>query len=703
MKKLLLLLTTLFIAFLSVQAGQGGPDAYGYTWIDSQEPGGPVYNWLDIANPVDGIQVLGLGDDNVVGPFQVSNGTFQYYWYNVDRFWIGSNGYIAFNQVNIASPFPAIPTSGGPNDFIAGIMADLKFDGVGNNAECWISKMNDTTVISYINVPFWDLTPAQYSGLNSFQIILDNSDSSIYVNVQQQTGIGFQLQCSLGIENLSGAVGLQHSFNAFPPINYTIKYEYPSMVTYQVTDGKVNWNDQEDNKGVFVPAGGSALDLQTNIGNSGNQQIPSFTATGTIINNLGSNVLTTTATVPPLSPGADTTLMYPSTWTPGSQGHYTFRTTISGVPGDLVPTNNSIDREIVAVDTNQTAIVLDYTDGISTGSLSWNGGNGGVAMYFAPPTYPAEIVSASFYHTTNLNNSSFAAMLYRDDGPNGTRGTLLDSVYVPAASIILNGYTNVTFNTPALIPDSGVYVLWRMDGDGLNIGTTTNGPISRHAYEVLDGTWAAYRQFDTEDFIISLTYEPQFVEDIGASSIISPLGSITSPSLVSVYLRNFGQTIVNQFDINYQLSGGPIVTETYNGSGIAPNDSIQYTFQNLMSLAPGSGDLCIWTSSSAIADANSGNDTTCTAITIPISLTEEEDVQVQLYPNPASDRITVNGTNAKETFEMELYDVQGKKVGHYYLPPGVNTTVDVSSLPAGSYFYRLHGGTKDTMGTIVIR
>ena len=122
-----------------------------------------------------------------------------------------------------------------------------------------------------------------------------------------------------------------------------------------------------------------------------------------------------------------------------------------------------------------------------------------------------------------------------------------------------------------------------------------------------------------------------------------------------------------------------------------------------MSLAPGSGDLCIWTSSSAIADANSGNDTTCTAITIPISLTEEEDVQVQLYPNPASDRITVTGTNAKETFEMELYDVQGKKVGHYYLPPGVNTTVDVSSLPAGSYFYRLIGGTKDTMGTIVIR
>lgn len=702
MKKLFSFLFVISI-YVNVQAGQGGPDAYGYTWIDSQEPGGPAYNWLDIANPVDGIQVLGLGDDNVVGPFQISNSAFQYYWYNVDRFWIGSNGYIAFNQVNIASPFPAIPTSGGPNDFIAGLMADLKFDGAGNNAECWISKMNDTTVISFIDVPFWDLTPAQYSGLNSFQIILDNSDSSIYVNVQQQTGIGFQTQCSLGIENLSGAVGLQHSFNTYPPINYTIQYKYPPVVTYQVTDAKVNWNDREDNKGVFVPSQGNALSLSTNIENSGNQNISSFTATGIVLNNLGSTILTTTTPVPSLIPGQDTSLMYPSTFSPSSPGHYTFRTTISGVSGDLVPTNNSIDREIVAVDTSQTAIVLDYTDGISNGSLSWNGGNGGVAMYFAPPTYPARIVSAAFYHTTNISGANFAAMLYRDDGGNGAHGTLLDSVFVPSASITAPGYTNVTFNSPITIQDSGVYVLWKMDGVDLNIGTTTNGPISRHAYEVLDGTWAAYRQFDNEDFLISLTYEPQYIEDIGASSINSPTGSITTASLVSVYLRNYGQTIVNQFDVSYQLAAGPVITETYNGSGIAPNDSILFTFQNLLSLTPGSGDLCVWTSSTAIADANSGNDTTCTPLVIPISLTENIAEEIEVYPNPASDHITLNTSTAVSPVELELFDMQGKRVGRYYVPEGAATRIELGEFSSGTYLYRLSGGIKEQRGTLVIR
>ena len=46
--------------------------------------------------------VEGLGDDNIVGPFNVAP-AFDYYWYSVDKIWIGSNGYVGFKPVQISS------------------------------------------------------------------------------------------------------------------------------------------------------------------------------------------------------------------------------------------------------------------------------------------------------------------------------------------------------------------------------------------------------------------------------------------------------------------------------------------------------------------------------------------------------------------------------------------------------------------------
>src|SRR3989304_9358336 len=107
MKKIILLAFSLTIFFNLSFSNTGGPDAYGYTWIDSNEPGGPTYSWFDIS--VIGNPVTGLGDDNIIGPKPLG-GFFQYYWYQVDKCWIGSNGYLSFgNSGQLASPFPTIP------------------------------------------------------------------------------------------------------------------------------------------------------------------------------------------------------------------------------------------------------------------------------------------------------------------------------------------------------------------------------------------------------------------------------------------------------------------------------------------------------------------------------------------------------------------------------------------------------------------
>jgi len=571
------------------------------------DPQGPIYNWVDIEVPAN--LVSGLGDDNIIGSFPIES--FNFYWYNVTSLSIGSNGFIAFsNPQNIASPFPSIPLASGANDFIAPLLSDLTFTGINNPGKCYFDNHNiDSTIISFIDVPFWQQFSPQYTGSNTFQIILCHIDSSITFQYKSMSGVTTGNDITIGIESVAGSIGLQHSQDSYPQSSYSIRFTPPALSNASpVTDISTAWNGNNENKGIFLSGLGVNHTMITNISNVGNQNAGSINVSSNVTSLFGMPVVNNNNSINSLIAGDDTTIYFSTMFSPSTPGTYTFSSQATLV-GDINPTNNTVSQEIVVLDTSQNNINLCYANNLASTTLpgiNWAGGNGGIAVYFEPSFYPAKLVSSNF--GIDLTGSSFAAMIYDDNGPNGSPGTLIDSVFVDSNSVLI-GWNNIPLSLPHIINDGGVYVLWYMYGNNISLARENIPPISRQAYEVLSGFWSSYRDYQTEDFFISIDIEKiPFAEDIGVSSILN-----VSNGIVQIEILNHGLNDVSNFNVSYSVDGASAVSESIS-SNLLSGGSMNYIFSTPFSVLPGQYEVCSWTDYNA--DMQHNNDTSCITTTI---------------------------------------------------------------------------------------
>ena len=178
---------------------EGGPDAFGYQWSDSNEPGGPTYAFTDISTT--GTPVT-LGDDASVSvplPF-----TFPFYGVDQTAVRIVSNGFLAFGGTSNAFSNAAIPTAAIPNNVIAPYWDDLNPTNGGTIVH---QTMGDGTfIVQYTNVPRFTAS----SGTVSFQVILSPSGAIKY---QYQAIPTVNDSKTIGLENADGTDGLQIAFN----------------------------------------------------------------------------------------------------------------------------------------------------------------------------------------------------------------------------------------------------------------------------------------------------------------------------------------------------------------------------------------------------------------------------------------------------------------------------------------------------------
>lgn len=744
MKKHLYFLLLLSLPIVLFAQTSGGPDLYGYTWkTSSHTVAPPSYSWFDITTI--GIPVTGLADDNYVGPFSCSG--FQFYWSPEPQFWIGSNGYICFGPQNIASPFPAsIPLSTGGNNFIAPFLGDLNFTGIGNTASCYYYANTDTICISFINVPFWVNNSSGYTGSNSFQIILNKIDKSITYNYHAiSQGAVVTLDNIVGIENNTGNLGLATYIDVLPASLSSTKYYYPSTVTYAVTDGGMEWNLNSDNAGIFIESQGDSLQLFSSVKNFGNQALPSFTVLDTLYNSLGVPILNGSGTSSALLAGETDTVLFTNKFVASSPGTYSLNTSVSGISGDMVASNNRLQQELIAINTGVNSMTLDYSDGVSEGDLGWNGGNGGVGIYIAPPVYPVKVSGSRFnVSSTNSSTVGFHAMIYDDDGVNGGPGTLLDSVFVNPTTITLNVYTVVpTSNQNIIINDGGIYLLWLMDSAEIRINTDESFPISRRTYEVLSGGWAGYRSRLTTDFMMGLDIEHILPEAafkmdwaqeplliFNDTSLYSPSSRLwdfgdggtsvlENPSHTYLYngTYNVCLTVTNPAGIdsicksvtitkcppvtkyNYDDSVAPTVV--FTDSSVHNPISWQWDFDDNGAVSTlqnpthtfttnGIHHICL-TASNSFGQGS----TYCDSILISNVKIEDQNNQdnnVTVFPNPFSEQTTIEITSSSilSNLKLKCYNAIGEQVELDYNVSGNRIELNRGNLSTGVYLFEIY-------------
>jgi hypothetical protein len=215
----------------------GGPDAFGYSWIDSDEAGGPTYSWIEISGIGQG---LAMGDNTYTAAFPLGF-TFPFYDNNYTSVHVSANGFLSFSSPTGAYNLnTGLPTIQDPDDMIAVFWDDLNFQQGGT---CYMYKdtVNQRFIVQWNNVPI----NGQPTNRQTFQTIL-NVDGSI---VNQYKTVAAPTGATVGIENATGNDGLQVVFNG--------AYLHNNLAVRFGTAPPVTWLEVSPPLG-SIPAGGQA-------------------------------------------------------------------------------------------------------------------------------------------------------------------------------------------------------------------------------------------------------------------------------------------------------------------------------------------------------------------------------------------------------------------------------------------------------------
>ena len=353
----------------------------------------------------------------------------------------------------------------------------------------------------------------------------------------------------------------------------------------------------------------------------------------------------------------------PTTLTAGGGTSYVWDQSLSGTVNTVNPTTNTT-YSITGTDANgcqNIASVAINVLAVPTVTASANPTSvcpGGSSVLTASGNALGYVWDGSATNPITVNPTTTTT--YTVTGANASACTATASVTVT----VLTAPTITATATPAAVCEGGSSVLTA--GGGATYMWT--GSVSTNPYTVTPASTTTYSVTGTDGSGCSATNSVTVtVNPLPTVSVVFPpeLATVCKDSLVA-------------------LSGGSPAGGVWSGTGVSGSNflanttgsfTITYTYTD--------GNSC---SNSATGDITVEN---CT------SISEYSSNEMVVYPNPASDVITISfGKVDASQVEITLFDLSGRLVSNEVLNlNGSSVEVSVNQLPAGVYTLKVKAGT----------
>lgn len=197
----------------------GGPDGYGYFYVDNQNGDTTSYNWIELRGDAlaTWVDFETADDDNAFIPLSFG---FPYYGIEYVGLLVCTNGFLTFEDDRFASANQCLPAAalGGPA--ICAFWDDLHLhhggNQVNNNTVVW-RDFGDYIVIQYDNIGHYGF-PTPPADSYTFEVLL-YANGSIKFQYQDMAYSEFEGSQTIGIQQNIGGTSLEYACNGGSPMD----------------------------------------------------------------------------------------------------------------------------------------------------------------------------------------------------------------------------------------------------------------------------------------------------------------------------------------------------------------------------------------------------------------------------------------------------------------------------------------------------